>query len=381
VALTTSQVSALETDDISELTTDQVVALTTAQVKALTTAQVAALISDQVVELTTTQVKALTTSQVRALETDDISALTTTQILSMTTAQLCALTSSQIGAMNQNQVAVLPQFTPLVLDRNGDGVRTQSIVAGVRFDLDGDGFAEPTGWPSKDDALLVRDIDGNGQISSGQELFGQTTLLRNGSRARDGFEALQSLDSNMDGLIDGRDVAFSGLMLWQDSDGDGVSQPGELRSLADSSVSKLSLFAKVDARSDNGNRVGLVASYSASEGGQGELADVWFATFGSAASDPATVLVDILDRYGEAAFGAGTDPQLIGSGGPSIETDVASVDMIVAALGDFNASSSVNALQGTPIANVLAITRVPDDPRHTLSNEEVLASSGLGLKP
>lgn len=58
----------------------------------------------------------------------------------------------------------------LVLDR--DGVETVSVNDGVYFDHDGNGFAEKSGWVSKDDAILVRDLNNNGQIDDGSELFG-----------------------------------------------------------------------------------------------------------------------------------------------------------------------------------------------------------------
>ena len=62
--------------------------------------------------------------------------------------------------------------SPLTLDLDGDGVETVSVNDGVYFDHDGNGFAEKSGWVSKDDAILVRDLNNNGQIDDGSELFG-----------------------------------------------------------------------------------------------------------------------------------------------------------------------------------------------------------------
>lgn len=94
--------------------------------------------------------------------------------------------------------------SPLVLDLDGDGVETTALVkgayAGVHFNLDAKGLAEQTGWVGKDDGLLVRDMDGDGKITSGRELFGNHTLLKNGKEAANGFEALKELDSNNDGV-------------------------------------------------------------------------------------------------------------------------------------------------------------------------------------
>lgn len=54
--------------------------------------------------------------------------------------------------------------SPLIVDLDGDGVETVSTNNGIHFDHDGNGFAEKSGWVGKDDGLLVRDINGNGQI-------------------------------------------------------------------------------------------------------------------------------------------------------------------------------------------------------------------------
>jgi hypothetical protein len=84
--------------------------------------------------------------------------------------------------------------SPLVLDLNGDGVKTISKSAGIHFDLDGNGFAETTGWVDKNDGLLVLDKNGNGKIDNGTELFGNNTLLANGQKAANGFEAMKQYD-------------------------------------------------------------------------------------------------------------------------------------------------------------------------------------------
>ena len=91
------------------------------------------------------------------------------------------------------------------------------------FNDNGNGFAEKTGWISSDDALLVRDINGNGQIDDGSELFGDQTVLSNGKKAANGFEALADLDSNQDGVFDGDDDAFGEVMVWQDLNQNGVA--------------------------------------------------------------------------------------------------------------------------------------------------------------
>ncbi len=113
--------------------------------------------------------------------------------------------------------------SPLAIDLDGDGVETVSADNGVYFDHDGNGFAEKTGWIGKDDGILVRDLNNNGQIDNGSELFGDQTVLSNGKKAANGFEALADLDSNQDGVFDGDDDAFGEVMVWQDLNQNGVA--------------------------------------------------------------------------------------------------------------------------------------------------------------
>ena len=67
--------------------------------------------------------------------------------------------------------------SPLVLDLDGDGVETTSVENGTHFDHDGNDFAEKSGWVGSDDGLLVRDINGNGVIDDGTELFGNNAAF------------------------------------------------------------------------------------------------------------------------------------------------------------------------------------------------------------
>ena len=75
------------------------------------------------------------------------------------------------------------QASPLALDLDGDGVETTTVESGVYFDHDDNGFAEKSGWVGKDDGLLVRDINNNGLIDDGTELFGNNSVLSSGQKA------------------------------------------------------------------------------------------------------------------------------------------------------------------------------------------------------
>ena len=88
---------------------------------------------------------------------------------------------------------------PLMLDLDGDGLELKPADGSILFDHDADGIKTGTGWIGADDGILVRDLNGDGKITTGRELFGTETLKSNGQKAKDGFDALADLDSNHDG--------------------------------------------------------------------------------------------------------------------------------------------------------------------------------------
>ena len=105
-------------------------------------------------------------------------------------------------------------------------------------------------WPTAATPWLVRDLNGDGQISGGHELFGSGTELTGGRFATNGFEALRALNSDGNDRFDANDSAYAELALWADHDGDRRVGPGELQTLAEAGVVALSLQDEVDVRCD-----------------------------------------------------------------------------------------------------------------------------------
>lgn len=128
--------------------------------------------------------------------------------------------------------------SPIILDLDGDGIELTDNENGTIFDINGDGEKDRTSWTQSgqgfDDAFLVLDRNGNGEIDSGKELFGD----QNG--ADNGYDELAKLDSNGDGQIDANDEAYSELQLWADMDGDGKVGDGELKTLEEMGVTSIS---------------------------------------------------------------------------------------------------------------------------------------------
>jgi Ca2+-binding EF-hand superfamily protein len=79
--------------------------------------------------------------------------------------------------------------------------------------LNANGFHEFIRWIDATDAFLVLDVNENGIIDDGSELFGDSMLLPNGSRALCGFDALRAFDSDNDGKVGINDEIFASLKL------------------------------------------------------------------------------------------------------------------------------------------------------------------------
>lgn len=74
-------------------------------------------------------------------------------------------------------------LSPVAIDLNSDGINTLSQESEIFFDHDNNGMAEQTGWVVEDDGLLVLDRNNDGLINNGSELFGNNTLLTDGTNA------------------------------------------------------------------------------------------------------------------------------------------------------------------------------------------------------
>lgn len=166
---------------------------------------------------------------------------------------------------------------PVIFDLNSDGKYASNIADGVYFDYDGDGFREKTAWADKEDGILVRDINENGFIDDGKELFGDKTVLKSGEYAKSGFEALSELDTNSDGKITNDDEAFKELKIWIDRNNDGISQSDELYTLDDKNIAEIDLNFKSSNRNDqNGNIIKNTSNYVNKDGIVGNVAEMNF---------------------------------------------------------------------------------------------------------
>src|SRR5579883_976103 len=159
----------------------------------------------------------------------------------------------------------------LVLDLDGSGIRlTAKSGAAPMFDMFGTGFAVLTGWVQPSTGLLVIQ-NADGSVSSIHNLVG--------GAGNSGFAALAQYDANGDGVIDASDPIYAQLRVWQDSNGNGTVDPGELMTLAQAGIASINIAATAQTgMTIAGNDITATGTFTWANGSTGTIADASFAT-------------------------------------------------------------------------------------------------------
>jgi T1SS-143 domain-containing protein len=209
-----------------------------------------------------------------------------------------------------------PDGDPIILDLDHNGIALTTLDNGVSFDINADGHQDKIAWTAGTDGILAYDVDGNGKIDNGSEIFSPHFA---GGTYVDGLAALATLDSNHDGKIDANDEAFSKLTIWQDLNHNGISDAGELSSLADHQIASLSLDAHASDSTINGQSILADGSYTLDDGSTGHFVEVAFDTSLGSSSD----------SHAYSLIGSDGDDVLSGAGGMYTLTGGAGADTFV----------------------------------------------------
>ena len=219
-----------------------------------------------------------------------------------------ALAGATILSFKDKHIGLL---APIVLDLDGDGITLKSRKKShAGFDMDGDGTRDDTGWIGRRDGLLVIDRNGDGLITGASEL----SFLTEKPDAGSDLEALAMLDENRDGKLDDADTRFADLKLWVDADGDGISDAGEVKSLADHGITEIGLMGRaVEGKAKPGQNIVLATStFKRSDGSSGTVGDVALAFEpsskkpGATQRTPKTTAPDFVDVRLEALRNSAT---------------------------------------------------------------------------
>lgn len=135
-------------------------------------------------------------------------------------------------------------------------------------------------WPEKKSSgyFLAMDKSHKKNIRSGKQLFGEDA--KNGYA--NGFEKLRNFDKNNDFKIDKSDAIFKSLYLWNDKNGNGISEKSEVFTLKDKGVLSISIYYDEKTPIQFGTaaearQFGTFEYQSKGKKKTGEAIDIWFA--------------------------------------------------------------------------------------------------------
>ncbi len=166
-------------------------------------------------------------------------------------------------------------LSAVVLDLDGDGLETRRYKkTRAAFDMDGNGSRDNVGWTTSNDGFLVIDRNDNGRVDDATEM----AFLDSDGNLQNGQAGLFALDTNGDGIVSADDELFSSLQIWVDSDGDGVTDIGEMQSLASRGIESISLaFAGVEETKRFGRNLTLATTvFTRTDGSTGTAGDIAF---------------------------------------------------------------------------------------------------------
>lgn len=183
-----------------------------------------------------------------------------------------AALSPWVQELREKFTELFDKPSPLVLDLDENGIELTSVSGGefVHFDHNANGFATASGWTAGVDGFLAIDLNEDGIINNGTELFGDQTGYENG------FLALATYDSNGDGSITAEDQLWESLRVWVDVSQNGISEEGELHTLGALLITSISLSYTEVSYQIEGNDVRQVGTF-VMDGSVRDLADVYFA--------------------------------------------------------------------------------------------------------
>ncbi|MEW6438247.1 MAG: calcium-binding protein [Pseudomonadota bacterium] len=178
---------------------------------------------------------------------------------------------------------------PLVLDLDGNGINlTPAGKSSAHFDIDDDGTDPQVSWVGPTNGILVFDPSG-GPITSASQWFGQY-FSANGSAPpanQSGFAALATLAqagatsfnaaTSLTDPTTGK-LYWNEVEVWVDANGNGVTDPGELYTLAQLGITSISLASTTVNQTVNGNEVISAGSYTLSNGTTRSIDDVGLTT-------------------------------------------------------------------------------------------------------
>jgi hypothetical protein len=152
----------------------------------------------------------------------------------------------------------------MILNLQGDPVETVGLNAStVKFDMENNGTQVATGWGTAGEAYLAYDPT-NTWITDDADLVG-------------GFDVMDAMDGNHDGVLNASDSDWAGLRVWVDTTGTGIFNPDDLFTMDQLGISSINLSADHVNASNNGNTILDESTFTFTDGKVGAIAGVGLA--------------------------------------------------------------------------------------------------------
>jgi hypothetical protein len=168
---------------------------------------------------------------------------------------------------------------PVILDLDGNGIDVTPVQSSTAFfNMDNLPGREHTAWVGRNDGLLAIDLGkgGSGEPDGVIDQTKEIVFTEWAPGAMSDMDALrQVFDSNHNGTLDAGDDRWSAFRVWQDADGDGISQRGELKTLDQLGISSIDLSpVGPGVTLDDGSVIQGLSKYTRTDGTTGVAGDV-----------------------------------------------------------------------------------------------------------
>ena len=163
---------------------------------------------------------------------------------------------------------------PVVIDVANSGFSFTPVdQSSIFMEVNSDGWKHQISWIKPGQGLLAYDPEGRGTVTDASQI----AFARYVDGAQSDLEGLAAFDSNHDGALDARDEAWSKFGIWQDSNSNGVTDPGEFKTLDQSGVTAINLSSDKKFADVDGNAIQGIAAVRMADGSTLNAADVTLA--------------------------------------------------------------------------------------------------------
>jgi hypothetical protein len=174
------------------------------------------------------------------------------------------ITSSMTCNYSYDENGNLLSGDPIILNLQGEAVQTTALTdSNTYFDMQNNGNKVHTGWVTAEEGLLIYDSDNSNDVTQYSDLVS-------------GFDELNSLDTNADGVLNANDAAWNQLKVWVDETGDGDSQNDQLYNMDQLDISSINLNAVHVNQDSHGNVILDNSTFTYNNCATGDIAGVEF---------------------------------------------------------------------------------------------------------